>query len=59
MTVLIDTNVIIDVLLQRHEFLQASSCFRKNIVEGYITASTVTDIFYITNNTYKDKQKMP
>jgi len=25
MTVLIDTNVILDVLLQRHEFLQASS----------------------------------
>ena len=26
-------------------------------MEGYVTASAITDIFYITNNTYKDKQK--
>jgi len=61
MTVLIDTNVILDVLLQRHEFLQASSgvilLSERSIVEGYVTASAVTDIFYITNNTYKDKRK--
>jgi len=61
MTVLIDTNVILDVLLQRQQFLQASSgvilLSEKNIVEGYVTASAITDIFYITNNTYKDKQK--
>jgi len=61
MTVLIDTNVILDVLLQRNQFLQASAgvvlLSEKNIIEGYVTASAITDIFYITNSTYKDKQK--
>jgi len=61
MTVLIDTNVILDVLLQRQQFIEASSgvilLSEKGIVEGYVTASAITDIFYITNNTYKDKQK--
>jgi len=61
MTVLIDTNVILDVLLQRQQFLQASAgvilLSEKNIIEGYVTASAITDIFYVTNNTYKDKQK--
>ena len=40
MTVLIDTNVILDVLLQRQQFLQASSgvilLSEKNIVEGMV-----------------------
>ena len=61
MTVLIDTNVILDVLLQRQQFIQASAgvilLSEKNIIEGYVTASAITDIFYVTNNTYKDKQK--
>jgi len=29
----------------------------KKIIDGYVTASSITDIFYLTNKTYKDKQK--
>jgi len=61
MTVLIDTNVVLDVLLKREQFMWKSSnvllLSEKNIIDGYVTASSITDIFYITNKTYKDKQK--
>jgi predicted nucleic acid-binding protein len=61
MTVLIDTNVILDVLLKREHFMWKSSnvllLSEKEIIDGYVTASSITDIFYITNKTYKDKQK--
>ena len=61
MTVLIDTNVILDVLLRREQFLESSSSVmllsEKKIIDGYVTASSVTDIFYITNATYKDRLK--
>jgi len=61
MTVLIDTNVILDVLLKREHFMWKSSnvllLSEKKIIDGYVTASSITDIFYITNKTYNDKQK--
>ncbi len=61
MTVLIDTNVILDVLLKRERFMWKSSnvllLSEKEIIDGYVTASSITDIFYITNKTYKDKRK--
>ena len=61
MTVLIDTNVILDVLLRRENFIEKSSdvllLSEKKIINGYVTASAVTDIYYITNATYKDRQK--
>ena len=61
MTVLIDTNIILDVLLKREQFLENSSnvilLSEKHIIDGYVSASAITDIFYITNAAYKDKQK--
>ena len=61
MTVLIDTNVILDVLLKRQPFLEKSSdvilLSEKKIINGYVSASAITDIFFITNTAYKDKQK--
>jgi len=61
MTVLIDTNVILDVLLNREQFLEKSSHIillsEKKIIDGYVSASAITDIFYITNLTFKDKIK--
>jgi len=61
MTVLFDTNVILDVLLKREPFMWKSSnvllLSEKEIIDGYVTASSITDIFYITNKTYNDKQK--
>ena len=61
MTILFDTNVILDVLLKREHFMLKSShvllLSEKKIIDGYVTASSITDIFYLTNKTYNDKQK--
>ena len=60
MQVLIDTNVILDVLMQRSgmEFsgriLQMSG---KSKIRGFISASAVTDIYYILNRQIKDRAK--
>ncbi|MBE9128365.1 MULTISPECIES: putative toxin-antitoxin system toxin component, PIN family [unclassified Coleofasciculus] len=51
MRVLIDTNVILDYLLEREPFLQDAELLFQAIgseqVIGYVTATTLTDIFYI------------
>ena len=61
MIVLLDTNIILDVLLKREPFLEKSSLVmllsEKKLIDGYVTASSITDIFFLTNVTYKDKQK--
>ena len=61
MTVLLDTNIILDVLLKRTPFLEKSALVlllsEKKIIDGYVTASSITDIFFLTNAAYKDKQK--
>ena len=49
--VLLDTNVILDIALKRPQFYEdAAAVFQKmfeNKITGYISASSVTDIFYI------------
>ncbi|MEM9091706.1 MAG: PIN domain-containing protein [Cyanobacteria bacterium P01_F01_bin.53] len=51
MRVLIDTNIILDFLLEREPFFQdAERLFQAIALEsvtGYMTATTLTDIFYI------------
>ncbi len=51
MNVLIDTNIVLDFLLEREPFLQdAEALFQaigSGLVAGYVTATTLTDIFYI------------
>ncbi len=51
MRVLIDTNVVLDYLLEREPFLQDAETLFQAIgseqVVGYVTATTLTDIFYI------------
>lgn len=59
MKVLIDTNVIIDALQSREEFLEDA---RRVILgvgdyDGYITASSITDIFYLQSKYYRDKKE--
>ena len=58
MNVLIDTNVALDVLLQREPFFEHSQLVmlasEQKIISGFISASAVTDIFYITNKHLKD-----
>ena len=58
MQVLIDTNVVLDVLMQRSGYelsgrvLQMSG---KGIIRGFLSASAVTDIYYILNRQMKDR----
>ncbi|MDR1581391.1 MAG: PIN domain-containing protein [Synergistaceae bacterium] len=51
-TVFVDTNVILDVLLQNDNFFQDSLKIFKlaelGTVRAYVSASSLTDIFYIT-----------
>ena len=58
MNVLIDTNVALDVLLNREPHCEFSQLVmlasEQKIINGYVTASSVTDIFYITNKHLKD-----
>ena len=55
---LIDTNVILDIALKREPFFEYSSkIFDKiddQLLEGYITASSISDIYYIASK-QKDK----
>ena len=50
MRVLIDTNVLLDFLLQRELFFQDAERLFQAIdsgqIFGYVTATTLTDIFY-------------
>ena len=52
MRVLIDTNIVLDFLLQRELFFQDAERLFQAIdtgqVIGYVTATTLTDIFYIS-----------
>jgi predicted nucleic acid-binding protein len=61
MKILIDTNVVIDILLKRRPFYEdavlISILFENGILEGYISASAITDIYYIINKEFKDKEK--
>ena len=50
MKVLIDTNVALDILLKRQDYLNAEvvySLAEKEHITGYITASAITDIFFL------------
>ena len=52
MKVLVDTNIVLDFLLQREPFFQDADLLFQAInagqVVGYVTATTLTDIFYIS-----------
>ncbi len=58
MKVMIDTNIVLDVLLQREPFFQASyevvkqSALEK--LEGFVSASAATDIYYLLRRSLKD-----
>lgn len=52
MKVLVDTNIVLDFLLQREPFFQDAELLFHAIdvgeIVGYVTATTLTDIFYIS-----------
>ncbi len=61
MRVLIDTNIILDFLLEREPFLQDAEALFQAIgsqkVVGYVTATTLTDIFYIARRQTKSIER--
>lgn len=58
--ILIDTNVIIDIALEREPFVNDAKEIIKLIdkqqIEAYISATTVTDIYYITKRKTSHEQ---
>lgn len=59
MQILIDTNVILDVLLNRESFAQDAVKLLKlpaSDVQKYVSASAITDIYYIARQEIRDKQ---
>ena len=59
MTILIDSNVALDILLNRQPwYTNAALIFgltQQNLIKSYISASAVTDIFYITQKEHGKK----
>ena len=61
MQVLIDTNVILDVLLNRAYFVQDAVKILRLACDDlyeYVSASAITDIYYIATKEIKDKAKV-
>lgn len=59
MKLLIDTNVVLDVLLQREPFCRTATAVlnltQRDDVREYVLASAITDIYYIANKQMKDR----
>ena len=59
MKLLIDTNVVLDVLLQREPFCRTAAevlnLTQRDDVREYVSASAITDIYYIANKQMKDR----
>ena len=59
MKILIDANIALDILLQRQPFYVAGIQIlglTKSGIELYISASTITDLFYIIRKELKNKE---
>lgn len=59
MKLLIDTNIVLDVLLDRAPFCKAAistlALVQRDDVEEYVSASAITDIYYIICRQIKDR----
>ena len=59
MKVLFDTNIVLDVLLDRKQFIELSasliSLVETNNIEGYLCATTLTTIDYLIAKTHNRK----
>jgi predicted nucleic acid-binding protein len=59
MKVLIDTNIILDILLRREPYyenaVKINILSEKGYIHSYMSASAVTDIFYIAKKELKNK----
>ena len=60
MTVFLDSNIIIDIFLKNIGFEEDQKLFKlldTHNIDYFISASSATDIFYITNKHIKDEAK--
>ena len=61
MNVILDTNIVIDAITAREPFREKSQDIirsaSKKEFKGAITTSTITDIYYIADKYFKDKEK--
>lgn len=61
MAVLIDSNILLDIFLNRMEFLENSrkvfDLCKNKIVSGKFAAHTITNLFYILRKNYTDEQR--
>lgn len=61
MKALIDTCIVIDLLQKREPFFDSAHkiflAAARNQFEGYITAKSVSDIYYLMHRTFHDDQK--
>ena len=59
MKLLIDTNAVLDVLLRREPFSETAAevhnLTQRDDVREYVSASAITDIYYIANKQLKDR----
>lgn len=59
MKILIDTNIVLDVMLKREPFYRLSleilSLAKKDDIEEYVSASAITDIYYLAYRQLRDK----
>jgi predicted nucleic acid-binding protein len=57
LNILFDTNVILDVLLERGDFLQESVALVNHVelaeINGFISASSIATIYYIAQKAFK------
>ena len=62
MKLLIDTNVVLDVLLQREPFCRTATAVlnltQRDDVREYVSASAITDIYYIANKQMNDRESV-
>lgn len=60
MKLLIDTNIVLDVLLKREPFYQNAvkvmNLAQHEDIHEYVSASAVTDIYYIADKQIKDRK---
>ena len=62
MKVMFDTNIVLDLLLNRQPFCEMSArvldLSATKVVEGYVSASAITDIYYLAYKMIRDKNKV-
>ena len=62
MKILIDTNIVLDVMLKREPFyelsLQILGLTKKDDIAEYVSASAITDIYYLAYRQLRDKGKV-